>query len=281
MKKSEDIVEHLIACGWAIFNMDISLHVDPILAGFKDLISEKEAYKEKWKFHYPNLSLLADHGLLPPKGHGFDRKWTLMWRRNLEAELLKHRFLHEEIEPYAPMLENLRAVFKKSYSKLLQFAAEFDKQTDKRYWLYQHINKQSLMDVHSLRLPEYLYDPLAPARRYSAKPHVDLGAITIQMLETDHGLILQGYDGQIVEYKHDPSAGTAIVFLGDKMEQLSDGRYPGVLHAVLAKAKRNRNSLMLFSHTEHPTRERDRNHHYPLFDHAVEARYGSLASLAV
>jgi hypothetical protein len=281
MKKIEDIVQNLLMYGWAIFNMrDILPHIDPVLTGFKELISREEEYTEKWKFHYQNLSLKADHGLLPPKGEGFDQKHLLMWRRNLKSELLASRFSYEEIAPYVPMLDNLGGIFKKSYSTILQIATEFDRQTDSLYRLYQHINKKSLMDVHSLRLPEYLYDPMAPVRRYSAGTHVDLGILTMQMIETEHGLIIQGYDGKLVEYKYCAEEGTVIVFPGDKMTQLTDGRYLATPHAVLAKALRNRNSLMLFAHTEHPTREMDKRHSYPKFEEAVEKKYGSLLQAA-
>jgi hypothetical protein len=53
MKKIEDIVQNLLMYGWAIFNMrDILPHIDPVLTGFKELISREEEYTEKWKFHY-------------------------------------------------------------------------------------------------------------------------------------------------------------------------------------------------------------------------------------
>lgn len=266
MKRIEDIVQHLIAYGWVILNMkEITPHVDPILTGFKKFISREESYRNRWTFHLTDLSLKADHGYIPPKGEGYDRKHLLMWRKNLKDMLLEERLRYEEIETYVPMLDHLDLVFKKSYRVALQIAAEFDKQLP-GYSLYQHINKNALMNTHSLRLPEYIYDPLAPERLFSAQPHPDLSLFTIQMLETESGLVLEGYDQQILEYEYVPEEGTAIVFLSDKMEQLTDGLLPSVLHGVLAKAQRNRNSLIAFFHSQHPTRERDGRHHYPDFE---------------
>ena len=268
MKNIKKIVEHLIAYGWVVFNIrEITPHIGPMMSGFKDLIKREEEYREKWKFHFPQLSLQPDYGLIPPKGHGFDQKHMLMWRRNLKGMLLG-RFEYEQIERYAPMLAHIEEVFNLTYKHLLAVTKEFDKQMP-GYSLFREINKQSLMSKHVMRLPEYIYDEQAPERLFSAKPHWDLCAVTTQLFQTDEGLILQGYDDRVVEYEYNEEEGSVVMFFGDKMDQLTDGRFPAVPHAVLAKAKRNRNSLMHFAHTDHPTRERDGKHFYPKFEGAV------------
>ncbi len=273
MKRIENIVEHFIAHGWAICSIkEITEHIQPVLTGFKSLITREEAYREKWKFHITELSKKPDHGLLPPKGSGYDQKHMLMYRRNLRG-MLNERFAFEEIQPYDEMLYHLGIIFNIAFKNLLKFAAEFDRQLP-GYSLHTELNKRSLMDTHVLRVPEYIFDATAPDRIFSAQPHLDLSAVTMQLFQTDGGLIVQDYLEEVVEYSYDPTEATVFLMAGDKLEQLTLGRMRALPHGVLAKAKRNRNSGMFFAHTGHPTRERDGQHDYPNFERSVRKYLG-------
>lgn len=252
----EESVRNLITKGYGIFQapVKISDYIQPIFNDFKQLIAESAEFKKQWEFHVPvngKLSKKPDRGLVHPKGDGYDIKWTFMYDDTLK-ELLYNRFSPGEITEYLNFLDNLSQTtmwLKHMSHKILR---EVDTQLP-GYDLYKQVSSPGALNMHVVRLLEYLYQAGAPAVNPMASLHTDQSCFTMQWFESHRGLVLIDYKGNKIEYNYEP--GKVIAFWGKKAPQATNDFLKPVEHYVDSRAEADRNSGIYFVHTEHDSVE--------------------------
>lgn len=257
MNDNYSIARDLITNGYAVFQMPaLRLHINDVFQMFKQLFGEDDAFKEKWKFFFPELSKKPDHGLIPPKGDGFDAKWFLHFRKGLPSMLLD-RLNQSEYERYESMLEQIAAVKDLLHAKTTFILKEVD--ATLKTTLAQQVATTN-EELHVIRLLNYLYQAgtAASENTHMAQGHIDQSAITLQWYQSHPGLVLVDYHGNKVPYNYEP--GKVICFWGDKVERATDEKLKAVKHWVDARAQEDRQAGIYFVHTAHPSVERDNKH---------------------
>lgn len=249
----QKIATHLIMHGYVIFDMPaLRLHIQDVLNSFKQLLAESPEYKEQWKFFLPELTKKPDHGLIPPKGEGFDLKWFFHFRKGFQSMLLS-RLTYDEYKRYETFFEQLEVIQALLHLQALPILRAIDEQ------LTIKLTEQVLEtneETHVVRLLEYIYQSNKPDTDPMASLHTDQSFLTMQWYQSHPGLILRDYHDNLVEYQYEP--GKVLCFFGKKSEPASEGKLIPVEHWVDSRAHENRYAGIYFIHTPHPSIEMDK-----------------------
>jgi hypothetical protein len=218
----------------------------------KNYSTKVMSLRKSGKFTLNTFPKKPDHGLIPPKGEGYDQKWIFHSRADLRDMLTNGRLNYMEYGPYDGLIANLEFV----QEKLLGYAGlifeEIDKQIPGHHLLNQ-ITDSATKNMHVMRLVEYIYQADAPVTNCMASAHTDQACFTAQWFESHSGLVLRDYNGNLVEYQYAP--GKVIFFFGKKIEPATNGLLKPVEHWVDSRAKENRNAAIFFIHTPHKSVE--------------------------
>lgn len=111
--------------------------------------------------------------------------------------------------------------------------------------------EQRLRNTYSsLRLMHY---PTAESIQHvtdiGARPHEDLGLITLLIQDMNGGLEVMGPDGEWIPVA--PQRDAIVVNIGGLMTHWTNGRYKSVLHKVVNRSGRERYSIPLFIHPDY------------------------------
>jgi hypothetical protein len=221
------IAQNLINNGYAFFRMPVlTMHTEDIFASFKRLLNESPEFKELWKFYFPEQTKKPDHGLIPPKGDGFDNKWFFHFRHGFQSMLLdrlsvdeyqRYESMFEQIEVVQSLLhENVKCILEAVDAKLHTTLAQQVSVTDK--------------SRHVVRLLQYIHSPEPSEKKYMANTHTDQSLITAQWFQSHQGLVLEGYHKKHITYTYEP--GMVLCFFGKKIEPASQGLLQPVVHRV-------------------------------------------------
>ncbi len=218
-----------------------------IARGFEQFLKGKSLEdRMQWAF---DLGVVDEHGnsdydtgYARKSGGPYDRKDIFHYKIILDA-LLKERKI--ETGRHEPWLRDLQELFSLSFMKILEFARSFDADSP-GLDLSRRILDPAAMAMHALRALHY--DQRGRDETDSAqigKPHTDKNFLTLHVAESAPGMRM-GDNHEL--YRAAPH--TALIFTGDKMGRLSEGKIPALLHDVRSDGmtQGSRWSIVFFCH---------------------------------
>lgn len=233
--------------------------INPLLGGFNLLLEKNREELKKWQIHFPEYSKLPDHGLIFPKGEGYDEKWVFMYRTGLLADYFRlSRISQNDYLDYHMWFNVLHQAHRLLHSLVSELAGELDSYLPGCN-LLQQVQDPSVEDMHALRFVKYIYGN--PNETTLAKPHFDLGFITAQGYASHPGLdFIPNYREGLPKEEwnrisYPQKKGKIALFPGKKFAKATNDVIPAMYHEVTDVCGENREALIFFSHTAVPSEE--------------------------
>lgn len=236
---------------FSVFQLPLTNAFSPeIFDGFKKLLSEDSEYQKLWTVHMPE-SIKPDHGFIPPKGEGYDKKYFYHHSFDI-TNLLKERNVNtESYNNWLLKCDVFLFIFSCFGSQIID---ELHRRKHlKDFNLPNLFEKTSLL--HKMRLVKYLHQSNGKKNETLASDHYDQSAITFQWAQSHPGLFLGKRDQNPISYHGNTC--DVVVFLGRKLAEATNDVLYKMPHYVDAPdyLDEDRYAGICFIHTSNKIKE--------------------------